>query len=463
VEQRAGERAVEFEEIVGYHAEQAYRYLAELGPPDEKGAALAVRAGERLASAGIRGFDRGDMSAASHLLGRAASLLPPLHPTRLALLQRLAVALEEVGPLERAEETLTDALESAWAAGDKRLELLAARRLIYLWLVMSPEATHEKAVADLESLIARSEELGDDRGLAEALKVLGIVHFWGGRCEQALSVLGRALEHAGRIGDRQSERELKHWTGLALVQGSTPAQDAIARLRDLLRGLENDRIFRCSTCRFLGELEGMRGHFPEAWSLLSEGMEIARELGLVFETGGLMRSAGYVALLQGDLPRSEGELRSSVATLERIGDTGHLASAASDLALILLEGTGRESEAMSMAKAAEEWLIEDDVDAQVRWEVVKAHALVRLGEPDEAERHALRAINIAWGTEYWNLRAISQEALAEVLRRTGRTNEAADALRKAIDVYEGKGTVVSAAAARKALAGLRASTNASQS
>ena len=116
-----------------------------------------------------------------------------------------------------------------------------------------------------------------------------------------------------------------------------------------------------------------------------------------------------------------------------------------------------------MAKAAEEWLIEDDVDAQVRWEVVKAHALVRLGERDEAERHALRAINIAWGTEYWNLRAISQEALAEVLRRTGRTNEAADALRKAIDVYEGKGTVVSAAAARKALAGLRASTNASQS
>jgi class 3 adenylate cyclase len=40
VEQRAGERAVEYEEIVGYHAEQAHRYLAELGPLDEHGAAM---------------------------------------------------------------------------------------------------------------------------------------------------------------------------------------------------------------------------------------------------------------------------------------------------------------------------------------------------------------------------------------------------------------------------------------
>ncbi len=462
VEQRAGERAVEYEEIVGYHAEQAHRYLSELGPLDDRGAALAVLAGERLASAGRRSFDRGDMPAAGHLLARAASLLPPLHQTRLALLHPLAVALEETGPLERAEATLTEALESGRAAGDKSLELLAATRLIYVWLIRSPAATHEKALAELDSIIAKLEELRDDRATAEALLVLGIVHFWGGRCEEALRTFQRAAEHAGRVGDRRSERELKHWMGLTLVQGLTPAEEAIIRIRELLRGFEDDRIFRGSNCRFLSELEGMQGNFSKAWSLIAEGMEIARELGLVREAGGLQRSGGYVALLSGDLQRAEEELRSAVATLKQIGDTGHLVSAAADLGLVLLESPGRELEAMSMAKSAEEWLIEDDVDAQVRWAAVKARALVRLGEADEAERLARHAVAIAGATEYWNLRAISHEAMAEVLHRTGRTSEAAEALRNAIAVYEEKRNLVSAASARNALAELTAGTNAPQ-
>ena len=39
---RASEgRPAEYEEILGYHLEQAYRYRAELGPVDEQGLALA--------------------------------------------------------------------------------------------------------------------------------------------------------------------------------------------------------------------------------------------------------------------------------------------------------------------------------------------------------------------------------------------------------------------------------------
>src|SRR5207245_4268345 len=65
VERRSGERAVEYEEIIGYHAERAYEYLAELGPVDEEGAALAALAAERLASAGLRRFYLGDMPSAA--------------------------------------------------------------------------------------------------------------------------------------------------------------------------------------------------------------------------------------------------------------------------------------------------------------------------------------------------------------------------------------------------------------
>jgi predicted ATPase len=76
LERRTGERAVEYEEIVGYHAERAHRYLGELGPLDERAAALAALAAERLSAAGRRSFDRGDMPAAANLLSRAAALLP---------------------------------------------------------------------------------------------------------------------------------------------------------------------------------------------------------------------------------------------------------------------------------------------------------------------------------------------------------------------------------------------------
>jgi hypothetical protein len=47
-----GDRAAEFAEITAYHLEQAHRYLAELGPLDDHGRTLGLRAAERLAGAG---------------------------------------------------------------------------------------------------------------------------------------------------------------------------------------------------------------------------------------------------------------------------------------------------------------------------------------------------------------------------------------------------------------------------
>ena len=53
-ERVAGPRMLEFEGIVGYHLEQAYRLRSELGPVDERIAEIGTRASARLASAGRR-------------------------------------------------------------------------------------------------------------------------------------------------------------------------------------------------------------------------------------------------------------------------------------------------------------------------------------------------------------------------------------------------------------------------
>ncbi len=397
------------------------------------------------------------MPSAVNLLSRAVALLPPADVRRLEILQPLAVALADMGRFEEAQAVLQEAIQGGRALGDRRIELRAATRAKFIWMLRAPEATHAGALADMELAIPAFEQLGDDVGLAEALRFLGILNLWAGRAGEALQPWERAAEHARRAGDRRLETDIRHWIGLGVTQGSTPAGEAIERVRTQLRGREDDAVLRSQMSRFLGELEAMRGHFSEARSFLEEGTEVARQLGLVMDIGGgFLRSTGYLALLAGDLAEAEAALREGMETLERIGDSGHQVSVGADLALVILETVGREQEALALADAHEPLMIEDDVDAVVRWDAVRARALARLGDAAVAERLARRSVQRAWASDYVDLRGLSQEALAEVLRRSGRMDEAAAALRQAVAAYEAKGNLVSAAHARDVLEKMQA-------
>lgn len=112
------ERTADVDAVLGYHLEQAYRYLAELGPVDEHARELAAQAGARLGNAGLRAWKGSDARAATNLLGRATALLPPDDPGRREILCELGVALRMAGESVRAEEMLLGATESFAAAGD---------------------------------------------------------------------------------------------------------------------------------------------------------------------------------------------------------------------------------------------------------------------------------------------------------------------------------------------------------
>ncbi|HEY6778444.1 MAG TPA: BTAD domain-containing putative transcriptional regulator, partial [Thermoleophilaceae bacterium] len=116
----AGSRLGEFEEIVGYHLERAYRLLMELGTLEADAEELAVRGAERLESAGQRALARSDYPGAVSLLERAAALFPNEHARRRRLLPDLGAALIELGRLADADDVLTDATVSAEAARDER-------------------------------------------------------------------------------------------------------------------------------------------------------------------------------------------------------------------------------------------------------------------------------------------------------------------------------------------------------
>src|SRR5205823_197277 len=101
---------IELDEVLGYHLEQAHRYRLELGQADPR---VSERAGKRLAAAGRRAFERGDIPAAISLLRRAVNLLPSDRPLRRQLLVDLGYAQIEAGQLDQAKAAFDEALDAA--------------------------------------------------------------------------------------------------------------------------------------------------------------------------------------------------------------------------------------------------------------------------------------------------------------------------------------------------------------
>jgi tetratricopeptide (TPR) repeat protein len=215
----AGEHSPEFDEILGYHLEQAYRYREELGNIDERARALAVRAAEHLGAAGRRALNRSDLAAGQALLTRTAELLPADDPDRLTLLLDLGWALNELGEFARATAVIQELKEAARAAGDQALELRAD--LLEVWRWDTSMAWDERAKIARKA-IAFYEEREDDTGLFFAHRILGAMHWTQGRAAESVEELQQVLEFGRRAGT-PNEALLLHWLGGALVWGPTPA------------------------------------------------------------------------------------------------------------------------------------------------------------------------------------------------------------------------------------------------
>src|SRR5439155_15304188 len=115
-----GVEVVELAELLGYHLEQACRYRAELGTPDDGTLAAAARG--RLTAGGHRAYLRQDYAAAVSLLERAAALVPP-GELDVALEVDIVDSLFQTGKGDDALRRADSLAERASAAGDRVGEL----------------------------------------------------------------------------------------------------------------------------------------------------------------------------------------------------------------------------------------------------------------------------------------------------------------------------------------------------
>lgn len=436
-----------FEEIVGYHLERAYRYLIEVRQPDDHAAMLALRAAERLASAGCRAFTRGDMVAAANLLGRSVELYPPGHRRVLALLPDLAEALMSTGELERAG----GALQTAASSGDARLQAHATLGLATLTFFTDPAAGGaERLRQEAGSTIAVFEERGDHLGLARAWKLLSIVHLSWARFAEAEETMARAASHARRAGERREELEALSWLPLMVWAGPLRPEAGMTRCDDILRMAEGDRKVEATVLFVKGGFEAMRGEFGEARQLLDLAQAGLEDLGLrMWMAGAFAQMAGWVEQLAGDAAAAERRLRTGYEALEELGEAGWLPTVAAHLAHALYH-LGDHDQAEQLSRASEGRSNPDDVYSQVLWREVRAKVLSAKGEHREAERLAREAVALAESTDFLQLRGDASVTLADVLQATD-PGRAASAAAEAIRLYELKGNRVSAEQARRRL------------
>jgi class 3 adenylate cyclase/tetratricopeptide (TPR) repeat protein len=444
----AGDRLPEYEEIVGYHMEQAFRYREELGPLDDAARALAAEAGHVLGRAGVRASKRADFSASRSLLGRALTLLPD-GADAVDWLMRSGRAQHILGNIDEATHAHEQAVARAEASADPtskwRARLAYAKFLVFI----DPHWSFEDARAMADAALPELEALGDDYGLALAWRLLGDVELTSGRFAEWGRACQRAVEHARRADDWGIQQAASGDLAYALLYDPTPVPEALDQCRKIVE--ESQGLIRFWTLGVVALLEAMAGRFDRSTELLEESRAGYADLG---PTGGQQLNQwdieGQIELLAGHPERTAESYRSSLDALKASGNlvvewaliAGRLAEALYQL--------GRDDEAEAYALESEQ-LAPTDPMSQAQWRAVRAKVLARRGELMVAEALAREAVELSTATDQLQLQGDTLLDLAEVLGMAGSTEESRERIREALELYERKGIVVMANRARALL------------
>jgi len=443
------DRALEFEEILGYHLEQAHRYLKELGPLNDQGLAVSRDAGRRLSSSAKRVYARGDLNAAVNLGRRAIALFPEDDAERLTAMPALAEALTNLGNFEEARAVLADAHQIAEQRGNARI--LAACRLIgFIIDYYSGAHTGDWSNSTLQvisDLVPSLERLDAQNELATAWRlVMGIHSLWG-RYRLAGEAAERSTQHARQAGNAQLVTKIGSVMASNAVLGPTPVQQAIEQCERLINDGMADRIAESAIRCSLAQLRAMNGELDVARDHYRKGRAMLRELGQGIIAAANGMDVAFVELHGGDLALAERDLQTDYEFLAEKGERYFQSSLAILLAR-LVRDQGRDEEALVWSRRAEEATSPDDLLSQALWRASRAPILARAGQHEQALQLSQQAVDLLKDAETPSFRADVLMEHATVLRHAGRPAEAQRHIEVALTIYREKGNVVGAERAR---------------
>jgi tetratricopeptide (TPR) repeat protein len=323
----------------------------------------------------------------------------------------------------------------------------------FLLLHTDPERSTDEARREADRAVSVFEELGDELELARASQLAAYVEYFDGLLGTQEAMLERALVHARRAGDAREEARILRWLASSALWGPVPVAEGIRRCEEILERTEDNSLVQANCHIRLAGLEAMRGRFSEARARVEQARAILTEFGLTYFLAHSRDVAALVETLAGNPSGAEMELRASYEELHDMGEKTFLAENTAQLGQALY-AQQRYDEAERYVRVSEN--ASPGPAQKAYWGPLRAKLLARRADPAGAE--ALAGESVAIWAERDNLlwHGYALLDLAEVLRLTGRAEEAVSVVKQAVELFERKGIVPAVEAAQSLLAELEA-------
>ncbi len=446
----AGERLPEYEEILAYHLEQAYRFRTELGSADEHTAQVAASAASHAMTSAERALAREDFPAARMLLTRAADLATGL--TRAQALVRLADADAAQNDFLACLDHARDAVAEAAAPRDGALVLRAAVLEQMALGQTDPAHTLRRIRERVVEIRKELETLGDEAALVQVLLAEALCEFYSGRCDRAKQIQETILAMDVDL-DPLRRREVITGVSAAVYYGSTPIDQALV-LIDRLEPLGGGRLVPSMWLSYQRmALFALAGREAEALAEIELSQRLLAEIANPTLSVTRLQVRAEALIHLGRLEDAARLLRDGIEVFDSLGETGFNSTMTALLAGLLCR-LGRFDEAEQWVRRSSEMTADDDFASQASWRYAQARIWNARGEHDEALRLLDEAATFVEESDYLTMRAETRETRGLVLRDAGRSVQARDAYAQALELYERKGAVPAAEHVRTELATL---------
>ena len=440
LEQQAGDRPEEHEEIIAFHVEQAFRLGTELGSEDMATEQIGRRAASLLERCANRARDRMLDLTTSSFFERAAQCFPRQPTERQRLLSLAAEAAWHASDLNRLAALLsTVATDETDMDGPTRMRMHLAQ-------LANPESvgSNEERLAKTDRIIDEARSQNDVEGLAWALRLRAQYAGWLGHMSVARRASLEGVDAARRAGRRDLEIDSLAALAMDAIFDDSPIGETVEACLEALACHEDDISLEMALSRPLAVLTAMQGKLLDARRYLSRYRQLVQQFGetphrkiMLCEIGGM------VATIEGDPVRLEREVRPAYELLSDMQDTTLRCSYSAWLGHACAS-QGRFTEAITLSEESEHLSSADDYDAQSRWRSARGLAFAGQGRYAEAMALAKEALTVASSTDDLTLLGVALLDIAQISLQSGQMREARLNLHEAIQRFERKGNVASA-------------------
>ena len=269
-----------------------------------------------------------------------------------------AAPLRIAGPLDRYAylrgryHEVRQWMDAAVTSGPDAPAALRAKALLGGGRLALLQCDYAPAVRRLEAALRLYRELGDPRGIASSLQVLGSVAREQGRYARAVELHAESLAIAEAAGDRWGVASahgylaFASWLQRDFGRAAEEASTALVKFRDLgdIEGAAWSLISLGTVARYQGDVE-------RASVLLTESLALSEGIGFREGIAWSVEQLGLLAAVDGD-PAAISLLRRSLELHTELRDRWRMSSVLEDLAAIAL-AQGNVPQAARLLGAAE--------------------------------------------------------------------------------------------------------------